>query len=208
MHAAQCSNYGRNVDDTLLVRRRGRSSPNPTLEPAVKESRGHALVRVQVTALAPGDRHLTRGIQGPPSIPYIPGGADLCGVEETAAGGGGGRTHLYLKASDRVLRQFEKNWGGLAEYVLVRSGNCARDPPACFTSVEAAVIGSRGAATLLISRQLEQGDWVLAIGGSSGMDLQLLVQLTRTKGPLFVDAASTQTDLMKELGVDRVIDCR
>lgn len=203
MRAAQCSNYGRNVDDVLSV---VEDAPRPTFEPASKEARGHALVRVQATALAPGDVRVmsgrTREIQGPPSIPYVPGGADLYGVVEAVAD-----DEKYLKAGDRVVCQFDKNWGGLAEYALVKSGNCARDPPACLTSAEAAAIGSSGAAAVLISRQVKQGDRVLVIGGSGGVG-SFLVQLARTKSASFVAAVSTQTDLMKELGVDRTIDYR
>ncbi|CAM9243633.1 unnamed protein product [Laminaria digitata] len=203
MRAAQCSNYGRNVDDILTV---VADAPRPIFEPAAKECRGHAFVRVQATALAPGDVRVmggrTREIQGPPSIPYIPGGADLCGVVEAVAEG-----EIYLKAGDRVVCQFAQNWGGLAEYALVKSGHCARDPPACLTSAEAAAIGSSGASAVVISREVKEGDRVLVIGGSGGVG-SFLVQLARKKGASFVAAVSTQTDLMKELGVDRAVDYR
>lgn len=79
MRAAVCSNYGV-VDQVLSV---VPDAPRPTFEPAGKASRGYALIRVQAIALAPGDVRVlsgrTREVQGPPSVPYIPGGADLCG---------------------------------------------------------------------------------------------------------------------------------
>lgn len=79
MRAALCSNYGV-VDQVLSV---VPDAPRPVFEPAGKAARGHALVQVLATALAPGDVRVlsgrTREIQGPPSVPYIPGGADLCG---------------------------------------------------------------------------------------------------------------------------------
>lgn len=79
MRAAMCSDFGA-VDEVLTI---VPDAPRPTFEPAEKASRGFALIRVQATALAPGDVRVlsgrTREIQGPPSVPYIPGGADLCG---------------------------------------------------------------------------------------------------------------------------------
>lgn len=79
MRAALCTGYG-SVDEVLSV---VADAPRPTFDPASKASRGRALVRVKATALAPGDVRVlsgrTREIQGPPSLPYVPGGADLCG---------------------------------------------------------------------------------------------------------------------------------
>ena len=203
MRAAQCSNYGGNVDSILHVIT---NAPRPLFEPTTKQSRGRALVRVQATALAPGDVRVmsgrTREIQGPPSTPYIPGGADLCGVVEAIGDG-----EEYLKPGDRIVSQFDHNWGGLAEYAIVKSGNCAKDPPSCLSSAEAAAIGSSGAAAVIISRQVRRGDRVLVIGGSGGVG-SFLVQLVRKKGASFVAAVSTQTELMRELGVDRAIDYR
>lgn len=79
MRAALCTGFG-NVDEVLSV---VPDTPRPAFEPAGKAARGRALVRVQATALAPGDVRVlsgrTREIQGPPSLPYVAGGADLCG---------------------------------------------------------------------------------------------------------------------------------
>lgn len=79
MRAALCADYG-NVDEVLSV---VEDAPRPKFEPAGKASRGHALIRVKATALAPGDVRVlsgrTREIQGPPSLPYVAGGTDLCG---------------------------------------------------------------------------------------------------------------------------------
>lgn len=79
MRAAMCSDYGA-VDEVLTV---VSDAPRPIFGPATKSFQKFALVRVQATALAPGDVRVlsgrTREIQGPPKLPYIPGGADLCG---------------------------------------------------------------------------------------------------------------------------------
>ena len=79
MRVALCKDYG-NVDEMLSV---VEDAPRPVFDPAAKASRGRALIRVKATALAPGDVRVlsgrTREIQGPPSVPYVAGGADLCG---------------------------------------------------------------------------------------------------------------------------------
>lgn len=122
-------------------------------------------------------------------------------VEEIADG------EKYLKVGDRVVSQFDQNWGGLAEYALVKSSNCAKDPPARLSPAEVAATSSSGASAVVISRHVKPGDRVLIIGGSGGVG-SFLVQLARAKGASFVAAVSTQTELMKELGADRAIDYR
>ncbi|CAN0021285.1 unnamed protein product [Ectocarpus fasciculatus] len=202
MRAALCSSYGP-VDEVLSV---VEDAPRPTFEPAGKASRGYALVRVQATALAPGDIRVLSGrtaeIQGPPSLPYVPGGADLCGVVEAVADG-----ETYLKVGDKVVSQFDRNWGGLAEYALAKSSQCARNPPAGLSPAEAAATASSGASAVVISRHVKRGDRVLVIGGSGGVG-SFLVQLVRAKGASYVAAVSTQTELMTELGADKAIDYR
>lgn len=122
-------------------------------------------------------------------------------VEEIAEG------EKYLKVGDTVVSQFDQNWGGLAEYALVKSSNCARGPPARLSPAEAAGLSSSGASAVNISRYVKQGDRVLVIGGSGGVGT-FLVQLARARGASFVAAVSTQVALMRELGVDRAIDYR
>ncbi len=79
MRAALCTDFG-DVDEMLSV---VPDAPRPAFDPAAKAARGRALVRVQATALAPGDVRVlsgrTRAVQGPPSLPYVAGGTDLCG---------------------------------------------------------------------------------------------------------------------------------
>ncbi|CAM9540861.1 unnamed protein product [Scytosiphon promiscuus] len=202
MRAAMCSNFG-TVDEVLTV---VPDAPRPAFEPAEKASRGFALIRVEATALAPGDVRVlsgrTREIQGPPAVPYIAGGSDLCGVVEAIADG-----ETYLRPGDRVVSQFDRNWGGLAEYALAKSSQCARNPPTGLSSAEAAATASSGAAAVVISRHVKPGDRVLVIGGSGGVGT-FLVQLARVRGASFLAAVSTQTELMLELGVDRAIDYR
>lgn len=122
-------------------------------------------------------------------------------VEEIADG------ESYLKVGDKVVSQFDQNWGGLAEYALAKSGNCVRNPPPRLSPAEAAATASSGASAVVISRHVKHGDRVLIIGGSGGVG-SFLVQLARAKGASFVAAVSTQTELMKELGADRAIDYR
>ena len=113
----------------------------------------------------------------------------------------------YLQVGDTVVSQFDQNWGGLAEYAVAKAAHCARNPPARLSSAETAAIGSSGASAVAISGHVKSGDRVLVIGGSGGVGT-FLVQLARAKGASFVAAVSTQTELMRELGVDRAIDYR
>lgn len=123
-------------------------------------------------------------------------------VVETIADG-----ETYLQVGDRVVSQFDCNWGGLAEYALVKTSHCAKNPPTSLSSAEVAATASSGAAAVILSRYIKRGDRVLVIGGSGGVG-SFLVQLARTKGASFVAAVSTQTELMLELGVDKAIDYR
>lgn len=113
----------------------------------------------------------------------------------------------YLQLGDTVVSQFDQNWGGLAEYALAKSSNCIRNPPACLSPAEAAATASSGASAVAISRHVKRGDRVLVIGGSGGVGT-FLVQLARARGASFVAAVSTQSDLMRDLGVDKAIDYR
>lgn len=113
----------------------------------------------------------------------------------------------YLKVGDTVVSQFDQNWGGLAEYAVAKSGQCARNPPPGLSPAEAAALASSGAAAVVIARHVRRGDRVLVIGGSGGVGT-FLVQLARARGASFVAAVSTQTELMQELGADRAIDYR
>lgn len=113
----------------------------------------------------------------------------------------------YLQVGDTIVSQFDQNWGGLAEYALVKSSNCARSPPTRLSPAEAAAIGSSGASAVTISHHIKPGDRVLVIGGSGGVGT-FLVQLARAREASFVAAVSTQTALMTDLGVDKAIDYR
>lgn len=113
----------------------------------------------------------------------------------------------YLQVGDTVVSQFDQNWSGLAEYVVAKSGNCARNPPARLSPAEAAATASSGASAVVVSRHVKRGDRVLVIGGSGGVGT-FLVQLARARGASFVAAVSTQTELMRELGADRAVDYR
>lgn len=113
----------------------------------------------------------------------------------------------YLKVGDKVVSQFDRNWGGLAEYALAKSSQCARNPPAGLSPAEAAATASSGASAVVISRHVKRGDRVLVIGGSGGVG-SFLVQLARAKGASYIVAVSTQTELMAELGADKAIDYR
>ena len=132
---------------------------------------------------------------------YIPGG-DVCGVVEAVADG----DETFVSPGDCVVAQFHQNRGGLAEYALVKTSQCALKPE-CLTPSEAAATGSSGAAAVSVAQGVNAGDRVLVLGGAGGVGT-FVVQLVKARGAAFVAATSTQTDLLRDLGVDRPIDYR
>ena len=201
MRAAQCTELARPADEVLTVQ----DVPlRPEFDPSDPAMKGFALVRVLACALAPGDVRVlsgrTRRFQGPPAMPYIPGG-DVCGVVEAVWHG-----ETSLCVGDCVVAQFHQNHGGLAEYAVVRTSFCALKPPN-ITAAEGAATASSGATALVIARNIRRGDRVLILGGAGGVGT-FLVQLAKVQGAAFVAATSTQTELLQQLGVDEAIDYR
>eukprot|EP00756_Hemistasia_phaeocysticola_P059559 Hpha_TRINITY_DN3635_c0_g1::TRINITY_DN3635_c0_g1_i1::g.860::m.860 len=199
MRAALGKDYG-DIDEMISV---SEDVPRPEFDPKKKKSA--VLLRVLACALAPGDVRVlsgkTREVQGPPSLPYIPGG-DVCGVVQAV---GDGETRLKL--GDVVVSQFADGpRGGLAEYYIV-DGNMSAPKPTNLSPCEAAALGSSGAAAMVIANRLRPGERVLILGASGGVGT-FLVQIAKQKGVGFIAATTTQTELLKNLGADVAVDYR
>lgn len=176
--------------------------PRPVLD---KDGKGKMLVKVLACALAPGDVRVLTGacdlFQAPKSFPYIPGG-DICAVVEEV------NRDVKFKKGDVVFVLFHAvPFNGLAEYAIVQADHAAKKPKN-ISALEAACIPSSAlTAMLAVENFVKKGDRVMVLGGSGGVGTTL-VQLTKHAGASFVAATSTQNDLLKSLGVDRVIDYR
>ena len=64
-------------------------------------------------------------------MPYIPGG-DVCGIvvetphDDDDDDADGNDANPPFQRGDMVVAQFHQNWGGLAEYAVVKTNQCFR----------------------------------------------------------------------------------
>jgi NADPH:quinone reductase-like Zn-dependent oxidoreductase len=172
---------------------------------------GEVLVRVEASSANPYDWHFIRGEPwfmrlGPSGLRSprhpIPGG-DLAGIVEAVGSGDvGGRA-----VGDEV---YGFSHGAFAEYVAVPHRRLARRP-AGLSWEEAASLPLAAATALQGLREvggIEAGQRVLIIGASGGIG-SLAVQLAKAWGAEVTGVCSTSNvDLARELGADRVIDYR
>ncbi len=176
--------------------------PRPKLQPGSKE----LIVKVLACSLSPADTRMLDGsvdkFLHPPSFPYIPG-MDICGIVEEVGEGGS-----ELKVGDCIVSSNGMMpTGGLAEYAIVKASSNAAIIPNGVSVIEAASIpcSSVTAHQAVQVSAIKNGHRILVLGGSGGVGTAL-VQLARNAGASFIAATSTDTELMKSLGVDRVIN--
>ena len=146
-----------------------------------------------------------RAALAPPAFPYVPG-MDVCG-EVVALGAG----VAGLATGDCVVAtNADRNVvGGLAEYIEVQARDAVRKPPEVDPLTAAAAVTSSATAlhAVRVSARVRPGDRVLVLGGSGGVG-SMAVQLAKVDGAALVVATSTQGELVRALGADRVIDYR
>jgi NADPH:quinone reductase-like Zn-dependent oxidoreductase len=172
---------------------------------------GEVLVRVEASSANPYDWHFIRGEPwfmrlGPSGLRSprhpIPGG-DLAGIVEAVGSGDVGGWAV----GDEV---YGFSHGAFAEYVAVPHRRLARRP-AGLSWEEAASLPLAAATALQGLREvggIEAGQRVLIIGASGGIG-SLAVQLAKAWGAEVTGVCSTSNvDLARELGADRVIDYR
>lgn len=204
MKAAQAKDYG-DIDQMLLVED---GVPYPTLADYTKSQRKNIMViRTHAVALACGDCRvlsgLTRELQGPPSMPYIPCG-DCSGVvveipEENK--------NCPFQVGDRVAARFSVGpRDALAEYAVVHQAVCEKIPEE-ISSVDAAALAGACPATLLGER-IRPKERVLILGAGGGVG-SLACQIMRSQGASFIAGASQQSPdrLMKApMSYDKIVD--
>lgn len=203
MRAVQGKGYG-DIDAMLSVQDHVKV---PRLSDAPEKKRKNSMIiKVLAVALAPGDCRVlsgkTREFQGPPSMPYVPGG-DCCGIvvelpENT--------DDLPFKVGDRVAVRFdEKPAGALGEYALVSTRIAAKVPDA-LSSDEAAALASASPAVEL-AEKIQKGERVLVMGAGGGIGSHFC-QVLRERGASFIAGVSKSPDrlLKAPLLCDKAFD--
>ena len=119
--------------------------------------------------------------------------------------------HDGMQGADQLVWGFETNYGGLAEFAVAKANQLLPKAPH-LTWEEAAATTACNATSyrMLISHhgaQMRLGDSVLLWGATGGIGAYG-VQLTRAAGgtPVGVVSRPQRAALLRELGVDRVID--
>lgn len=196
MKAVHASDYG-SFQNLGLV-----NVPKPTDIP-----KGKILIKTHCTALAPGDIRVlsgkTRELQGPPSMPYIPGGdCSGCVVDM----GNASPDDLGYNIGDRIAARFvDGPRGALAEYALVSTAMCEKIPDE-LSSTEAAALASSATIALSLSKRVKENERVLILGAGGGVGSHLC-QLLRLRNVSFIAGVSRNPDrLLNELYCDEAID--
>jgi NADPH:quinone reductase-like Zn-dependent oxidoreductase len=172
------------------------------------------IVKVLACALAPGDCRLFKGrtdiFQLPKSgRPYIIG-SDICGLVTEVA-----PEETYFQVGDRIIARFDEPQpnGMCAEYACVKTCLSEKCPRAILATEACTLPASAAAAKLVVDQHVHENDRVLVLGASGGVGTFLCqyIKLKQRQGngtTGFLAATTTQKELAKSLGVDRVIDYR
>ena len=210
MKAVVASKFG-SPDDVLSIQ----DMPRPSLDDSSsssnnkKDKKPFLILQVHACSLSPGDYRALLGdktvVCNPSTWPYIPGG-DVCGtiqsVSPTAAA-----AYPDFKVGDKVVATWEM-WGlgGLGQYTKVDPRRTVKLPEDVSVWEGAALANSASHALNMFRRaKIQEGERVLVLGGSGGLGT-ILVQLLKNAKCSYVAATSTDEALMKDLGVDQVVD--
>ncbi|HVV00914.1 MAG TPA: zinc-binding dehydrogenase [Verrucomicrobiae bacterium] len=192
---------------------------------------GEALVEVHACGLNHLDLWLEEGaLPVKVSLPRIPGGEVAGRIAELGAGVKGWRegdpvavqSNLFCgecefcRRGDESLCLFGEllgiqRDGGFAEYVTVPSRALVRIPGGVDfqTSAALTLAGSTAMHMLTNRTQVKPGDWVLAIGGASGVG-SAAIQIAKGLGARVISTASSEAkrELALRLGADFVLEAR
>ena len=204
MKAVVATKFG-NPDDVLFVQ----DMPRPDADPSNQKSTS-MLVKVHACSLSPGDYRALLGdktiVCNPRSWPYIPGG-DVCGtVESLPTVQAGGSSEFQV--GDLVVATWDI-WGlgGLGQYAMVDPKLTVKLPSGLSVYEGAALANSASHALNIFKRaKIQPGDRVLVLGGSGGVGTILVQLLKNCSGCSYVAATSTDEALLRDLGVDKVVD--
>ena len=179
-------------------------APVPALTP------GDVLVRVQASGVSPAEsdwRGTWLNHDGTPRTPPIVPGHELSGVVDSV---GPGDT-ASVAVGDAVFGMIDSQRDGAdAEYVAARADELI-PKPATLTHAQAAAVPLSALTAwqaLFDHGELERGQRVLVHGGSGGVG-SFAVQFARWRGArVTATSPARDTELVRELGADEVIDYR
>ena len=217
MKATQIKNYGPinemiSVEDGVAV---------PSLSSlSKKKQKDYLILKTLAVSLAPGDVRvlsgLTKELQGPKSMPYIPGG-DCCGIIVDISDEKGKHDSIDFKKGDLVAARFyDFPFNCLAEYAIVHKAVCEKvqdqeegvshDKNVNITNEAAAALASATPA-ILIADAVKKGDRVLVLGAGGGLGSHLC-QILREREVSFLVGVSKDPNrlLTAPISCDVAID--
>jgi NADPH:quinone reductase len=168
---------------------------------------GEVRIKVAAATVNPSDAALRAGAFGPPphgdGPPYV-AGWELAGVVDAAGPGAG------VRVGDRVFAivfPYATGRGAQAEYVVV-SGDSVASVPDGVSLAEAATLPMNGlTARLALDKLGLQPGQTLAVTGAAGAVGGYVMQLASAEGLRVIgDASPADTDLVKSLGADVVVE--
>lgn len=209
MKAAQCTDYTpTNSYESVLTVEKSIPIPKDHMPPA--GFKNPMLVKVLSVALAPGDVRVmsgdTRELQGPPSLPYTPGG-DVCGIVVEMPKNSNNKEEWPFAVGDRIAARFvNKPMGMLGEYALVSPDVCDKVPESISHHGAAALVSS-GTVAVVISDYIRNGDRVLIYGAGGGVGSHLC-QAVRLKGASYVVGVGKDPTRLKNkpISCDEAVD--
>lgn len=211
MKAVRCTDYTpTNTYESVLAVRDNIPMPNLDQDIPPAGFKNPILVKVLSVALAPGDVRVmtgaTRELQGPPSLPYTPGG-DVCGIVVEMPRTKKKKGEWSFGVGDRIAARFvNKPMGMLGEYALVSPDVCDR-VPASISNDDAVALVSSGTIAIILSDYIHEGDRVLIYGAGGGVGSHLC-QAVRLTGASYVVGVGKDVERLKSkpLLCDEVVD--
>jgi NADPH:quinone reductase len=168
---------------------------------------GEVRIKVAAATVNPSDAAFRAGAFGPPphgdGPPYV-AGWELAGVVDAVGSGAG------VQVGDRVFAivfPYANGRGAQAEYVVASADSVAL-VPAGVSLAEAATLPMNGlTARLALDKLGLQPGQTLAVTGAAGAVGGYVMQLASAEGLRVIgDASPTDTDLVKSLGADVVVE--
>lgn len=211
MKAARCTDYTpTNSYESVLTVQDSVTAPNLENDTPPAGFKNPMLVRILSVALAPGDVRVmtgdTRELQGPPSMPYTPGG-DVCGIVMEMPKENKKEGDWSFGVGDRIAARFvNKPMGMLGEYALVSPNVCDKVPDSISDEGAAALVSS-GTVGVIISDYIKEGDRVLIFGAGGGVGSHLC-QAVRLQGASYVVGVGKDPERLKNkpISCDESVD--
>mmetsp|Transcript_1527 Transcript_1527/g.3254 ORF Transcript_1527/g.3254 Transcript_1527/m.3254 type:complete len:356 (-) Transcript_1527:76-1143(-) len=176
-------------------------SMNDNIPKPTSLKKNHMLIQVLACSISPGDVIMVQGnmlfMHQP--FPFIPG-MDICGVVVD------NNSSTKFKNEDVIVASNGMNpVGGMAEFMAINEKEAVILPQG-ISNEQGASSSSAISARNAVMDHVKEGDRVLILGGSGGVG-SAAIQISKGHAKAsFVATTSTQSDLCKELGVDRVIN--